>query len=98
VPGWVDNSQMTQNSHDAAASTEPSPQQMVEPVVQSEYELVSALRQGMWQLLDQYSRRAGSKPDASVIVGLQDVANRLGAVERLLQEQHTPRASTAAAA
>jgi hypothetical protein len=89
---------MTQDAHGAAASTQPSPQKMVEPIVQSEYELVSALRQGTWQLLDEYSRRAGSKPDASVIVGLQDMANRLGALERLLQEQHSPRASVAAAA
>jgi hypothetical protein len=95
---WVDNSDMTKNIHRGAASTDPSPQQAIEPIVQSEYELVSALRQGTWQLLDRYSGRAGSKPDASVIVGLQDVANRLGALERVLQEQHSPRASAAAAA
>ena len=68
-----------------AASANGAGRRTIEPA-QDDYELVSALRQGTWQLLDEYSHRGSGKSRASVIVGLQDVANRLGAVERLLRQ------------
>jgi hypothetical protein len=49
-----------------------------------EYERVAALRQEAWELLEDYRLRGTSGHDARVVVGLQDVANRLGVVETLL--------------
>jgi hypothetical protein len=60
---------------------------MVEVGASHEYERAAALRHATWQLLEQYMRRrVGEERDPGVIVGLQDAANRLGAVERSLLE------------
>lgn len=60
---------------------------MIELAAQQEYERAAALRQGTWQLLEEYTRRRSDDQDTNIIDGLQDAANRLGAVEQLLLEK-----------
>ncbi len=60
---------------------------MIEGAPSHEYQRAVALRQETWDLLEEYTDgRAGEERDPKVIVGLQDAANRIGAVERLLLE------------
>jgi hypothetical protein len=59
---------------------------MTELPVPPEYERLAALRQATWQLLEDYTRRGPEEQDPSIIVGLQDAANHLGAVEQRLLE------------
>jgi hypothetical protein len=55
-----------------------------------EYERVTQLRQGAFDLLDQHMRGGSAEPDQTVIVELQDAANHLGAVERSLRDRLPP--------
>jgi hypothetical protein len=60
---------------------------MIEVAASHEYQRAAALRQATWQLLEAYTRRqVREEQDSRIIVGLQDAANRLGAVERWLLE------------
>ncbi len=60
---------------------------MIEVAASNEYQRAAALREATWQLLEEYRRRrVGEARDSKIIVGLQDAANRLGAVERSLLE------------
>src|SRR5437868_13677642 len=60
---------------------------MIEVAASHEYQRAAALRQATWHLLEEYTRRrVVEERDSRIIVGLQDAANRLGAVERSLLE------------
>jgi hypothetical protein len=50
-----------------------------------EHERVAALRREAWDVLEDYRLRRVGGHDARVMVGLQDIANRLGSVEALLE-------------
>ncbi len=60
---------------------------MIEVGASHEYREANALRQAIWRLLEDHTRRGAEEQDPNIIVGLQDAANRLGAVERRLLEQ-----------
>ncbi len=60
------------------------------PAAQREYDRAAELRAGAFELLDQHLRGAAAERDQNVIVELQDAANHLGAVERLLRNRLCP--------
>jgi hypothetical protein len=57
---------------------------MSQPAPKSDYERIAALREGAWELLDEYLKRPRDGASESIIVCLQNVANELGGVERRL--------------
>jgi hypothetical protein len=57
---------------------------MSEFTAQQDYERAASLREDVMRLLEQHLCRGCTQRDSSVIVGLQDAANRLGQVEQSL--------------
>ena len=59
---------------------------MIESAASNYYARVAALRQEAWEVLADYRQQRTDAQDARVVVGLQDVANRLGSIEEALLE------------
>jgi hypothetical protein len=57
---------------------------MSDLTTQQDYERAASLREEIMSFLEQHLCRATTQRDSSVIVGLQDAANRMGQVERCL--------------
>ena len=63
---------------------------MNESTARQDYERAASLREEVMKLLEQHMCRRSDQSDSSVIVALQDAANRLGEVERCLSRRVTP--------